>query len=109
MIGKRAQRAQMQDIANRLYTGKKSGSDEMRPLRHKDGKPYSDYDYFNLLGAKCEELEKSNPNPRMPINYAVLGFDPDCVRVAKHVREMKKEGYTEKECAAYIQQCIVYN
>lgn len=102
-------RALSRDIANRLYTGKKSGTDEMRPLRHKDGRKYSDYDYFMLLAAKCEELEANNPNPRMPINYHALGFDPDCVRIAKNVKEMRKEGYTEKECSAYISQCIVYN
>lgn len=103
------ERAHAKDVANRLYTGKKSGSDELRPFRHKNGQPFSDYDYFMLLAAECEKLEQQNPNPRMPINYHALGFDPDCVRLAKNVKAMRDSGYTQKECSAYIAQCIVYN
>lgn len=101
-------KAEAKAIADRLYMGQKSGGEKLRPLRHKDGRKYSDYDYFNLLGAQVEKLEKANAGSRMPVDYKKLGFDPDCVRLAKRVREMRAEGYTESECGAYIAQCIIY-
>lgn len=89
-----------------LFEKSSVGRVSTKPLIHKDGSHYSDLDYFELLGRKCIELEKNNPNPNLPINYNELGFDRNVVEVAKCVVQAIDDKRPRQEIESYIKSCV---
>lgn len=92
-----------------LFNHSKVGRTPFKPLKHKDGSPFTDIEYFELLGKKVEELEKNNPNPNLPVDFQSHGLDPQVVAFTKTVCEAIKEGRPESEITAYITQSIDYD
>lgn len=95
--------------ANAIFNGKKSGYANLAPLNHVDSKgnvtrPLKDYEYFLLLGAKAEEMDKANPFPNVPTNYG--SYDRDTVNVAKQVLQAKREGMSDRELELFVASCI---
>lgn len=81
------------------------GRGDYRGLMHKNGQPFSDIEYFELLGRRAIEIDKLN-NTRMPTNYG--NYDRDVVAVAKQVVKALDEGYSHDEINNFIKQCIVF-
>lgn len=75
-----------------------------KPARHKDGTPYSDLDYLELLGRKCIELEKDAPNGI--VNYNQMGYNANVVTVAKDIVKDIDEGIDRKVLADYVASII---
>ena len=84
------------------------GRNSFKALKHKDGTPYSDVDYFELLGRKCIELDKSNRNTNVPTNYGD-NYDLSTVNVAKQVVKALDDGIARDDVAEFIKQCIDFN
>ena len=74
----------------------------------KDGSIYTDVDYFELLGRKALEMEKNNPNPKLPVNYGE-GVDVECVKLAKEVVKGLDAGMSHDELNQYLNTCIKYD
>lgn len=87
-----------------LFKDAKVGRDTFKPLKHKDGRDFTDLDYFELLGRKCIELDKENANSRLPTDYGV--YDRKVVEVAKNVCNGLDEGISKTELHNYISMCI---
>lgn len=80
------------------------GRNGYKPLKHKNGKIFTDLDYFELLGRKCLQMDNENPNKNLPTDYGKL--DRDCVKVAKEVVRGLDNGMSRREVERYIQMCI---
>ena len=78
-----------------------------KPAMHKDGTPYSDLDYLELLGRKCIELEKEAPNGI--VNYNQLGYDANVVAVAKDIVNELDKGTDRKVLSDYVASIIDIN
>lgn len=88
-----------------IFKHSKVGRGDYRGLMHSNGRPYSDIEYFELLGRRAEELDKLN-NTRMPTNYG--NYDRDVIAVAKQVVKALDEGYSHDEINHFLKQCIVF-
>lgn len=107
-IAKRVKTPVSQEIQNK-FSNQQVGRVCMKPLKHKDGTIYSDVDYFELLGRKCIELEKNNPNPNLPIDYLAMGYDRDCVELSKNIVKAIDEKIPKTQIQEYLKRCINYN
>lgn len=77
-----------------------------KPLIHKNGSHYRDIEYFELLGRRCVEIEKANPNPNIPVDYQKYGFDRNVCEVAKTIVKAIDEKRPTEEIESYLQRCI---
>lgn len=91
-----------------LFNQTNVGRAGFKPLIHKDGTPFKDVDYFELLGRKCIEMDKSNPNPNIPTNYG-KNYDLSTINVAKQVVKALDEGMSRDDVGRFINQCIDFN
>lgn len=88
-----------------IFKNMRSGRNSFAPLKHKNGKAFSDLDYFELLGRKCQEIEKNHTNKKMPVDYG--NYDIEVVKVAKDVVNALDSGeYSRKDVAEYLTQII---
>lgn len=85
------------------FTGVKPGRSAYKPLKHKDGTPFDNVDYFELLGRKCMELDKKNTS-NLPTNYGKYSLE--CVNVAKEVVKGLDAGMSHDELNAYLDTCV---
>ena len=88
-----------------LFKNRPVGRNNFKPLLHKDGRSFTDIEYFELLGRKAIEMEENNPNPRIPVNYGE-GIDRDTVAVAKEVVKAIDNGMSNKDIQSYLNVCI---
>ena len=88
-----------------LFRDAKVGRVSYKPLEHKDGRPFNDVEYFELLGRKAIELDKANKS-NLPTNYGV--YDRDTINVAKQVAQGIDEGYSQEELQQFLNTCIDY-
>lgn len=99
---------QPQKPANGLFKGASVGGEEYRPLRHKNGKLFSDLEYFKLLGYRARMLDAQNPNiDRIPTDYGDR-FDPQVVDMAKKVVDYVDEGYSDEEIKNWLARSIQF-
>lgn len=91
----------------KLFENQKVGRASYKPLQHKDGRDFSDVDYFELLGRKCIEMDKQNKNPAIPTDYG--DFDRDVVAVAKQVVYGLDNGLSKSELTQYLNRCVDLN
>lgn len=97
--------AEMKARANRLFAGaKKDGIMSFKPLQHKDGRKFTDIEYFELLGRKCIEKDKLNPNPKLPTDYG--NYDRNVCEVAKEICKGIDAGLSNEELQTYLDMCI---
>lgn len=75
-----------------------------KPLQHKDGTIFDDIDYFELLGRKCIEMDKTNATPYLPTDYGT--FDRATCDVAKQVCKALDEGMSKQDINKFLAQCI---
>ena len=87
-----------------LFNNTKSGTLNYKKLQHKNGKDFTDLEYFELLGRKAIEMDKMNPNPRIPTNYGE--YDRNVVMLAKQVVQALDEGMNKNEISSFISSCI---
>lgn len=96
---------EMKARANKLFAGaKKDGIQSFKPLQHKDGRKFTDIEYFELLGRKCLEKDKLNRNPNLPTDYGE--YDRNVCEVAKEVCKGIDSGMTNEELQTYLDMCI---
>lgn len=109
MFGKKTNKVELKAVNNKdkIFKNVQVGRVALKPLSHKDGTPFKDYEYFELLGRKCEELEKINPNPNLPVNYQQYGFDITAVNLAKKVCEAIDENRPISEIETFVSQSII--
>lgn len=89
-----------------LFNGMRTGSDRLKPLMHKDGRAFDDFEYFELLGRKAIEMNEANKT-RIPTDYG--DYDKDTVNLAIKVVEAYDSGeYTKDELGQYISSCLDY-
>lgn len=91
----------------KLFINATVGRTAYKPLEHKDGRQYDDVDYFELLGRKCEELDKQNPYKNVPTDYGQ--YDRDVVNVAKQVCKAIDDGTPRNEIQMFLNRCIDLN
>lgn len=89
-----------------LFSGQKVGRVGFKPLCHKDGTPFDDVDYFELLGRKAIELDKANTSKTLPTNYGE--YDRDTINVAKQVVKAIDEKMPKQDILNFINMCIEY-
>lgn len=87
-----------------LFKNTHVGRNTYKGLVHKDGTPFDDVDYFELLGRKCIELDKQNSNKRLPTDYG--SYDLETVKMAKEICKGIDSGMNKKELTQYISQSI---
>lgn len=83
------------------------GGATYKGFTHKDGRPYDDVDYFELLGRRCQEIDKHNNSKYLPSNYG--DYNLQVVEVAKRVCKALDEGVPRSEVAEYLKLCIKTN
>lgn len=90
-----------------LFQGQAVGRLGFKPLSHKDGTPYDDVDYFELLGRKAISMDKENTSKNLPTDYGEL--DRNTIEVAKQVVKAIDEKMPKKDILNFINMCIDYN
>lgn len=88
----------------KLFIDKKPGIINYKPLMHKNGRPFTDIEYFELLGRKAIELDKLNKS-NLPTDYGD-GIDRDTVEVAKNVVNAIDNGISNEDITKYLSICI---
>lgn len=88
----------------KLFSGSKVGRTSFKPLQHKDGTNLNDVEYFELLGRKCLEMDKNNPNKNLPTNYG--NYDRTTCELAKEVCRGIDAGMSKEELTKYIVNSI---
>ena len=83
------------------------GGATYKGFKHKDGRPFDDVDYFELLGRRCEEIDKKNKSSWLPSDYG--DYSRNVVEVAKNVCKALDEGQPRSEVAEYLKLCIKSN
>lgn len=87
-----------------FYADIHAGRLNYTPLEHKDGKPFDDIDYMELLGRKCLEDEAKAGEYGTP---AYTGkYDPTTVQVAKTIVKAIDEKIPRTQIQSYLSQCI---
>lgn len=89
-----------------LFAKSHVGRAGFKPLEHKDGRIFNDIDYFELLGRKCLEVDKSNPNPKLPSDYG--DYDRNVCEVAKEICKGIDSGMSRSELLNYLNICVDY-
>lgn len=89
------------------FAGVKPGLKAFRPLKHKKtGKPLTDVEYFDLLGRKCESMDKANKT-NIATDYGP--YPREVCELAKTVSKALREGSTSAEVQQYLNRCIDYS
>ena len=91
-----------------LFNHRGVGRKGYKPLKHKDGTPFTDIEYFELLNERVKEIEKEQAGNTF-INYEEYGFDRDTVEIAKQVGKALDEKRPEKEIRDFLGACIDFN
>ena len=89
-----------------LFENQHVGRTPYAGLKHQNGRPFKDVEYFELLGRKCLEMDKKNPNKAIPTNYGEL--DRNVCEVAKQVAMGIDEGMSTEDLQQFINTCIDY-
>ena len=89
-----------------LFEGQAVGRLGFKPLIHKDGTPFDDVDYFELLGRKAISLEKENTSKNLPTDYG--NYDRATINVAKQVVQAIDEKMPKNDILKFINMCIEY-
>ena len=89
-----------------LFRASHTGVNVMRPLKHKDGSNLKDWEYLELLGRKCIEMDKQNRNKMLPTNYGQ--YNRDVCELAKNVCKGVDAGMTSNELTQYVAMCVEY-
>ena len=92
-----------------LFNHKGVGRKGFKPLKHKDGTPLSDIEYFQLLAKRAEEIDKENAGSSLPVMYEKYGIDRDTVNIAKQVDRALKEGRPMNEIKDFLGLCIDFD
>lgn len=95
---------QVKKKLDKIYSKKSVGRISLKPLEHKDGTPFDDIDYLELLGRKAIKMEQEQKlvNPNIPVNYAEKGYNLECVKLAKTVCEAIDDKRPRQEIKDYI-------
>lgn len=95
---------QVKKKLDKMYNKKSVGRIPFKPLQHKDGTPFDDIDYLELLGRKAIKLEEEQKqiNDKIPVNYSDKGYDPNCIALAKTVCEAIDEKRPREEIKSYV-------
>ena len=89
-----------------LFRDVREGRTSYKPLEHKNGKKFTDIEYFELLGRKCLEMDKANKNPALPTNYGK--YDHATCFVAKEICKGIDAGMSNEDLQQYLDTCINY-
>lgn len=89
--------------ADKLFKGAQSGYAALAPLKHKDGAPLSDIEYFILLADVAEYMDKNNKT-NLPTDYGK--FDRNVVNVAKQVKAARADGMADAEINQFLNMCL---
>lgn len=89
---------------DKLFKDKQVGRLNFKGLKHKNGTPFSDLDYFELLGRECIELDKKNSSKVIPTDYG--NYDREVVQVAKEIVKGLDNGISKDDLNKYLQRCI---
>ena len=89
-----------------IFFDNHTGTNGLRPLKHKDGSNLKDWEYLELLGRKCLEMDKQNRNKMLPTNYG--HYDRDVCELAKQVCKGVDAGMTSDELTQYVAMCVEY-
>lgn len=90
-----------------LFEKTREGTCSFQPLKHKDGRPFSDIEYLELLGRKCIEMDQSNPYKSLPTNYG--NYDRDVCNLAKEVVKAIDNKMSIEEINRYIKSCVDFS
>ena len=85
------------------FSDVKTGRSGYKSLQHKNGKPFDNVDYFEMLGRKCIEMDKKNTS-NLPTNYGK--YSKECVDVAKQIVKGIDSGMSHEELNQYLDTCI---
>ena len=88
----------------KLFQNAHVGRTSFAGLKHKNGTPLKDVEYFELLGRQCLELDKKNPNKNLPTDYGL--FDRNTCEVAKQVALAIDEGMSTEDLQRFLSTCI---
>lgn len=89
-----------------LFYSNRTGLNGMRPLKHKDGSNLKDWEYLELLGRKCIEMDQQNRNKMLPTDYG--HYNRDVCELAKNVCKGVDAGMTSNELTKYVAMCLEY-
>ena len=81
---------------------KNGGIQSMEPLKHKNGKLYTDAEYLILMADLCDEMDRDNDSS-LPTKYP---YDLNVVKFAREIKKSYNEGVSLATLNKYIRQCI---
>ena len=89
-----------------IFDSNRTGYKGFKPLTHKDGTNLKDWEYLELLGRKCLELDKKNKNKMIPTDYG--HYNRQVCELAKQVCKGVDSGMTSEELTKYVSLCVEY-
>lgn len=83
-----------------LFADCKVGINSFQALKHKNGQPYTDIEYMELLGRHCLKKEEKGE---------AYIYDKTTVNVAKEIVRGRDElGMTTAELTKYLNACLAF-
>lgn len=89
------------NIFSDIFKDKKSVRDGFKPFKHKDGTPFSDVDYMELLGRTVLEKEKDGEE----IDYNKYDFYT--IKIAKQIVKEIDEGVNKNKIKNELSSILV--
>lgn len=89
---------------DKIYSRKSVGRMSFKPLQHKDGTPFDDVDYMEMLGRKAIKMEEEqkSKNPNIPVNYSEHGYSPLAMELGKRICKQIDDKRPREEVKEYM-------